>query len=116
MQKIFIIMFIGLFIACSQEDSVRDLDHLYRGKAEIDIVNELGKPDKQWVFTMAEAHGEFRIELYNTYSPNAVGNEEVEIKEMQWKDGFYYITIWLHKVKGKWKGLDAVRWHRSVEF
>jgi hypothetical protein len=80
------------------------------------VIEEFKTPSYSETYTMNEAVGEFRVELYNTYPLTDPKNHEVQIKELWWKDGNYNITVWFHQVNGKWVVLDTCRWHKDVQF
>ena len=80
------------------------------------ILFTLGPPARQNDFTMATAGGEFRIELQNTYPLRDSKNADIPIREFTWKDGDYWITLWLHQVNGQWVVLDSCRHHKDIVF
>ena len=80
------------------------------------VISKFGAPERDETFPMSDAVGEFRVELFNTYPPNKPANASVKIEEMWWKDGDYWITLWLHQKNGDWKVLDSCRWHKDVRF
>lgn len=80
------------------------------------VVADLGQAYYRFSFNMGQPLEEMRIELYNIYPPGAPDNEKIEIKEMWWKDGDYFITLWFHQVDEEWKVVDGVRWHKDVCF
>ena len=88
----------------------------YHGQSRAQVVTELGQPQRDDKFPMSNAYGEFRIELQNTYPRSNPANANVEIEEMTWQDGNYWITLWLHQVNGQWVVLDSCRWHKDVRF
>ena len=88
----------------------------YHGQSRAQVVTKLGQPQRDEKFPMSRAYGEFRIELQNTYPLSNPANAAVEIEEMTWQDGNYWITLWLHQVNGQWVVLDSCRWHKDVQF
>jgi hypothetical protein len=97
-------------------DSVEKLPRLH-GKSLDAAIAELGEPDRQDEYAMAECPGdEFRVELYNTYPPGDPKAAHVRIKELQWDRARYHIAIWLHQVDGEWRVLDTCRWKEGVVF
>ncbi|MGC9367338.1 MAG: hypothetical protein ACP5FK_09920 [bacterium] len=86
------------------------------GKTREEVIEELGEPKYSESYTVGEARGEFRVELYNTYPLTDSGNLDVPIQELWWEDGDYYITLWLHQVNGEWVVLNSYRWHKDLEF
>jgi len=87
------------------------------GKSLGALIADMGEPDKQDNYTMADCPAdEFRIELYNTYPPGDPKAAQARIKELQWHRVGYYITVWLHQVNGEWVVLDTCRWKEGVQF
>ncbi|MCA9195260.1 MAG: hypothetical protein KDB03_25990 [Planctomycetales bacterium] len=86
------------------------------GQTERSVLNRLGKPDQKYEFTMDDAVGEFRIELYNTYPPNSPNNSTVEIRELTWEYPRYKLTVWLHRPNGTWTVLDTCRYRNGIMF
>ncbi len=109
-----------LIVACSGCTSNSSLQPnklpTYQGQSRAKVVGKLGKPQSDVKFAMSEAVGEFRIELQNTYPLTNPANAGIQIEEMTWKDGDFWITLWLHQVNGQWLVLDSCRWHKSVRF
>lgn len=97
-------------------DQVEKLPRLH-GKSREAVVAELGEPDCQLDYTMANSPGgEFRVELYNTYPPGDPKGSQARIQELQWHRARYYIAVWLHQVNGEWVVLNALRWKQGVVF
>jgi hypothetical protein len=88
----------------------------YHGQSRTQVVAKLGEPQRDEKFRMSNASGEFRIELQNTYPLNNPANANVEIEEMTWRDGDFWITLWLHQANGQWVVLDSCRWDKNVAF
>lgn len=88
----------------------------FHGKTDVSIFAQLGNPDNEFQFTMDDPLPEFRIELYNTYPPNAPNNVQVEIRECTWRYSTYRLTVWFHKPDGKWIALDTCRYRNGIEF
>jgi hypothetical protein len=88
----------------------------YHGQSRAQMVAMLGEPQRDATFPMSKANGEFRVELQNIYPLSNPANATVEIEAMTWRDGDYWITLWLHKISGQWVVLDSCRWHKDVQF
>ena len=88
------------------------------GRSESDILKQLGQPTSELVFTMDNAEGEFRIELYNTYPPGAPNNNNVHIRECTWDYSRHKLTVWFHKPDedGNWVALDTCRYQNGIAF
>lgn len=100
---------------CSHRDPVTSLPALH-GQSRAQVITQLGQPTRTEKFPMSKAADEFRIELQNTYPLSQPGNANVEIEELTWQDGDYWITLWLHQLNGEWVVLDACRWHKDILF
>lgn len=90
--------------------------HDLHDKTMEEVIEELGEPKYSESYTVGEASGEFRVELYNTYPLSDSNNLKVPIQELWWEDGDYNLTLWFHQVKGVWVVLNSCRWHKDVEF
>ncbi|MCK5218406.1 hypothetical protein KAR10_02715 [bacterium] len=82
----------------------------------IQAIEKLGFPEKGETFLMKEVVGEFRVELLNTYPVSKKENQNVKIKEVNWQDGKYNITLWFHQVNSKWIVLNSLRWPTGTDF
>ena len=97
-------------------DLVEKLPWLH-GQPLAKVLAELGQPSRQLEYTMGKSPGgEFRVELYNTYSPNDPKTMDVQIKELQWHRSRYHIAVWMHLVNGEWLVLDTCRWREGIVF
>jgi hypothetical protein len=65
---------------------------------------------------MKDAVGELRVELFNTYPTSNPTNAQVQIEELWWDDGEFWITLWLHEVNGQSIVFDSCRWDKDVVF
>lgn len=108
-----IISFLLWLLSCT-DNAPTKLEYLHNQTIN-QISKKLGKPDKKIEFPIDNNFGEFRVEIYNTYSP-LKEHHNVIIKEWTWRDGNYFITVWFHKVNKQWITLDTCKWHKSVEF
>ncbi|MDA7906688.1 hypothetical protein OAU26_06265 [Mariniblastus sp.] len=97
------------------EDLVTKVPKLH-GKTDAAVLGTLGKPNQKYEFTMDDAVGEFRIELYNTYPPGAPNNKNVEIREWTWVYRHHRLTLWLHKPNGSWVVLDTCQYKNGIAF
>lgn len=111
----FIIAAAMLLGGCSRGDRVRKLP-AFHGQTRSQVFAKLGQPQRDDKFPISKAVGEFRIELQNIYPLSSPANATVEIQEMTWQEGDYWITLWLHQVNGEWVVLDSCRWHKDVSF
>jgi hypothetical protein len=95
-----------------------DVEKLPRlhGRSLAAVLDELGLPDTRYLFPMSECHGEFRIELLNTYPFNDPRLKDVLILELQWHHWRYHVAVWLQRVRGQWLVLDTCRWKAGVVF
>lgn len=113
-----LILFIGSGVVGCQRmsaDAPRRVTNLH-GLTESQVTATLGPPVRTHEFTMAECCDEFRVELYNTYPPDEAAHAEVRIRELWWKDGEYWVTVWLHRQDAEWIVLDSLRWHKELVF
>lgn len=97
------------------EGGVDELPRLH-GRAEADLVTELGEPDHRREFTMADCCTEFTVELLNTYPAERPENADVPIRELTWDYDGYHLTVWLHRPEGRWIALDTIRYSDGVDF
>jgi hypothetical protein len=113
----FLVLFVvtALIAGCSGSIRVTKLAK-YHGWSRAQTVETLGEPQQDVTFPMSKASGEFRVELQNTYPLTNPANSTVQIEEMTWRDGDYWITLWLHKIDEQWVVLDSCRWHKDVQF
>ena len=76
------------------------------------MISKLGKPYFKDSFSLSETLTEMRSPLLS-YVKKYDG---INIKELWWEDGDYYITCWL-RMKGKdWVVLEAIRWQKGIKF
>jgi len=96
---------------------VHELTHLH-GLSEGELLKVLGEPDREDRCDISPRQGfdELRSPLLNTYPPDRTRTADVPIKELTWKKGSFYISIWLHAPKGVWVVLESCRWHQSIQF
>jgi hypothetical protein len=80
------------------------------------VVSELGEPTRAAEFPMSGCCDEFRIELWNAYSPKDPATANVRIKELIWTYAQYSIAVWFHQVDGQWIALDTCRWQKGIVF
>lgn len=88
----------------------------FHGQSRSAVIQSLGKPVHDLTYPMSEAVVEFRIALQNTYPLSNPANRNVEIQELWWRDGDYWITLWFHQVDGEWVVLASCRWHKNIAF
>jgi len=86
------------------------------GQTDHNVLDQLGSPANEHTFTMDEALGEFRIELYNTYPPDSPDNKYVEIREFTWEYPRHRLTVWFHKPNETWVALDTCRYRNGIAF
>ena len=86
------------------------------GQTDVSVLNRLGTPSHEYMFTMDKPLGEFQIELYNTYPPNSPDNGNVEIRECTWEYSRHRLTVWFHKPDEKWIALDTCRYRNGIVF
>ena len=79
-------------------------------------IEKLGRPAEETTFRIGEIDGEFRVELYNIYPNDKGQNANVEIREATWHRGENNLTIWFHKVDGKWVEVHRLTWDKDAEF
>ncbi len=121
MKKIILITIISLLFtvitSCvsTGEVSVSKIEKLH-GLTENEVTNILGNPIHQEQYKVKNAIGEFRKNVFKFYPLSKPENQNVEIKELRWKDGDYFISMWFHLIKGEWVVMDTCRWHESVQF
>jgi len=97
-------------------ESVEKLQYLH-GKRLDAVIANLGQPDRQLEYTMAESPGgEFRVELYNTYPPGNPKSAQARIKELQWHRARYHVAVWMHQINGEWLVLDTCPWREGIAF
>ncbi len=112
-----------ILVACSLalaifflfDDTVKTVPELH-GKTDIRILDDLGSPDHESEFTMAEAIGEIRIGLFNTYPLDSPDIASIEIREWTWRYTFYTLTVWFHRPDGSWVVLDTCRYRNGTMF
>ncbi len=107
---------VALFLRWS-EPQVSSLPQ-YHGKSEQQIITRIGQPirEDQFGIPVQGQLDNFRGPLHNTYPPDRPANADVRIRELTWRDGAFYVTVWLHRVDGDWLVLDTCRWHEGVQF
>ena len=114
LQLTFMVLIISFTAGCSVE-LIEDIPQL-EGLTQTEVVEEIGEPYKSNQFAMSSVFDEMRIALRNFYPLTNSVNHDVQIREMWWDDGAYWITLWLHQVNGEWFVLDSLRWHKDVQF
>ena len=121
MNKLISIIIISLLFTLNtscistSEISVSKIEKLH-GLIENEVLNILGNPIHKEQYKVKNAIGEFRKNVFKVYPLSKPENKNVEIKELRWKDGDYFITVWFHNVKDKWVVMDTCKWHKSVQF
>ena len=103
---------LGLSVAGQITSKMTNLNGLTIEEA----IGKLGIPEKCETFLMNDVVGEFHVELFNTYPIAKKENRNVEIKEFNWRDGDYNITLWFHNISGKWIVFESLRWLVGTEF
>lgn len=106
---------IGLLAGCRSEPLVSKLPALH-GQTRGQVFAKLGTPASDERFKRGTALGEFYGPLENTYPLSNSANANVEIEEMRWLDGDYWISLWLHQIGDSWVVFDSCRWHKGVVF
>ena len=56
------------------------------------------------------------IELHNTYDPNDIQINNIEIREYVWNENGYMISLFLHNIEGQWVVLDSIRYKDGAQF
>ena len=86
------------------------------GQTYASLMKQLGNPSFEYSFTMDKRLSEFQIELHNTYPPESPNNPTVEIRECTWEYSRHRLTVWFHKMNGKWLALNTSRYKNDVVF
>jgi len=86
------------------------------GRTLEEVVGELGQPAFSYSFTMGQPMDEMHVSLLNMFPPDKPGNKDIEIRELRWRDGDYFIALWFYQNEGKWLAVDGVRWHKNTVF
>ena len=107
----------GLWLAKRPEPLVSGLPE-FHGRSQTFLINKFGKPDMESEFNVPTTGtlDEFRIGIHNTYPPDNPKNSAITIRELNWKDGEYNNTVWLHCPAGTWTVFNTCRWHKDVAF
>ncbi len=119
-------VFLPMALGCAQAAKVEQqatpsVDYVqergeYLGRTLEAVLRGAGTPYLDQQFKMSQAYGEMRVELLNVYPLSDPKNATVEIKELWWKDGDYFLTLWFHQFNGEWIVLDTLYWHKDVTF
>jgi len=79
------------------------------------IQGYMGKDDE---FVIDDKLPEFRIELYNIYTPEQYKSREITIKELTWEiEPSQNLTVWYEKDdKGNYSPKKYLQWYKDEEF
>ncbi|MCC6341312.1 MAG: hypothetical protein IT166_03880 [Bryobacterales bacterium] len=89
-----------------------ELDRLTPAELE----EQLGAPRKKEPFLRGERQDEFHVVLENFYPLTKAGNRDVPLREWTWTEKDCQLTVWLHKVSGRWISFVNSRYSATADF
>lgn len=104
---IFFLLF--LLISCNNIDELN-----INGKQESEIIKEFGNPDNCKIFIISDTLYEYQYNLINLF-PN-YKKENINIKELIWKEKNETLAIWLIFKNNHWVVVDNVVWKKGIQF
>ncbi len=77
-----------------------------------------GRAVEQNAFILDDALPEFRVGLYNKFTPEQYQAQNIKIKEVTWKkDQDHFFTAWYaQEARKDWILADTFTWHKEMEF
>lgn len=90
---------------------------VYHGLNRKEVIRVLGQPDEQLKYQLKDAIGGLREPaLKKHYKVEDESNRHVEIEELWWRDGAFWLTLWLHRVNHNWVVFESCRWRATIQF
>lgn len=81
-----------------------------------EAVNKFWEPDQKDSFFVNDWLVEFRIELYNIYTPEILKKQKIEIQEYTRKKMIKNFTVWYALSWEVRSPVDTLQWYKGTEF
>jgi len=87
------------------------------GAFEAEVRSRLGSPPVADEFVLDGNLREFRIELFNHFTPEEVAAASIPIRELTWTRGDRQaMTLWLERSDDTWKVAHGLIWYQDADF
>ena len=87
------------------------------GAFEAEVRSWLGSPSVADEFVLDGNLREFRIELFNHFTPEEVAAASIPIRELTWTRGDRQVmTLWLERSDDTWKVVHGLIWYQDADF
>jgi hypothetical protein len=109
-----IVILLVIFAGCGDGAPDREMRELL-GKTKPQLIARLGEPDFKNELTGHQLWDEMRAPVGEYLRGRNMPNS-TQVLEYQWRSGEYYYAAWMLQKNGEWVTIDAVSWHKSVQF
>ncbi len=87
------------------------------GASEAEVHSQLGSPSLADEFVLDSNLREFRIELFNHFTPEEVATANIPIRELTWTRGDRQaMTLWFERSDDAWKVVHGLIWRQDADF
>lgn len=87
------------------------------GASEAEAYARFGQPSEVGEFVLETNLREFRIELFNHFTPDEIAAENILIRELTWTTTDQQaMTLWLTFFGDKWKVVHGLIWRQDADF
>ena len=97
----------------AEAQAIRD-EHV--GLTDEELILKYGKAYLDDIIPVEDMTDEFRRGVQFLVLNNHGANEKEGVREMWWKQGDYFLSVWMIDRGGEWKAIDAYRWHKDMNF
>lgn len=108
-----------MFVSCNHSivkgDGIKQI-FKYNGETAYKMEKKLGKPCYNEIYPLSKANDEMRSHVQQYFKKDFQYSPNINIKEIWWKDGDYYITCWFKERLVDWQVITCIRWHKNARF